>query len=53
MPQIEFILDKGFEILYLTEYVDEFALQMLGEYDGKGNLYAEYESFTYLPLAEY
>ena len=28
-------------------------LSWLGEYDGKGNLYAEYESFTYLPLAEY
>ena len=26
---------KGFEVLYLKDNVDEFALRMLGEYDGK------------------
>ena len=35
LPQVETVKDKDYEILYLTEYVDEFALQMLGEYDGK------------------
>ena len=28
-------LDKGYEVLYLTEYVDEFALQTLMEYKEK------------------
>ena len=35
MPQTELIRDKGYEILYCTEDVDEFALKMLREYDGK------------------
>ncbi|MCL2054635.1 MAG: molecular chaperone HtpG [Oscillospiraceae bacterium] len=35
LPQTEVVKDKGFEILYLTENVDEFALQMLIEYEGK------------------
>ncbi len=35
LPQIETIKEKGMEVLYLTEYVDEFCLKMLGEYDGK------------------
>lgn len=35
LPQTERVKDKGFEILYLTEYVDEFCLKMLGEYEGK------------------
>lgn len=35
MPQIEAVKDKGFEVLYLTDDVDEFALKMLMEYDGK------------------
>ena len=35
MPQVENVLDKGYEILYLNESVDEFVLQVLGEYDGK------------------
>ena len=35
MPQVELIKDKGYEILYLTEYVDEFALQTLTTYDAK------------------
>jgi len=35
MPQVELLKEKGYEILYLTEYVDEFALQALTEYKGK------------------
>ncbi len=35
LPQTEMVRDKGFEILYLTDDVDEFALRTLGEYDGK------------------
>ena len=35
LPQVEAIKDKGYEILYLTEYVDEFCLQVLMEYEGK------------------
>ena len=35
MPQVELIKEKGYEILYLTEYVDEFALQTLTTYDAK------------------
>lgn len=35
MPQVEMIKEKGYEILYLTEYVDEFALQTLTTYNAK------------------
>lgn len=35
LPQTDAVKDKGYEILYLTENVDEFALKMLGEYEGK------------------
>jgi molecular chaperone HtpG len=35
LPQVETLKDKGFEILYLTENVDEFCVQMLAQYDGK------------------
>ena len=35
LPQTENLKEKDYEILYLTDYVDEFALQMLQEYDGK------------------
>lgn len=35
LPQTDQAKDKGYEVLYLTEYVDEFALQMLQEYEGK------------------
>ena len=36
LPQAEAIKDKGFEVLYLTDNVDEFALQMLMTFDEKG-----------------
>ena len=35
MPQVEVVKEKGYEILYLTEYVDEFALQTLTTYNAK------------------
>ncbi len=35
LPQTENVKDKGFEILYLTEDVDEFALKILGKYQDK------------------
>ncbi|MCL2077918.1 MAG: molecular chaperone HtpG [Oscillospiraceae bacterium] len=35
LPQVEAVKDKGFEILYLTDNVDEFCLQMLVNYNEK------------------
>ncbi|MEG2404982.1 MAG: molecular chaperone HtpG, partial [Oscillospiraceae bacterium] len=35
LPQAERVLSKGFDILYLTDDVDEFVLQVLREYDKK------------------
>ncbi len=35
LPQTEILKDKGFEILYLTDNVDEFAVKILTEYEGK------------------
>ena len=35
LPQVERILDKGYEILYCTEDVDDFVMKALGESDGK------------------
>lgn len=35
MPQVETVLDKGYEILYLNESIDEFVLQILMDYEGK------------------
>ncbi len=35
MPQTELVRDKGFEILYLTEDVDEFCVRALMDYQGK------------------
>jgi molecular chaperone HtpG len=35
LPQTEMVADKGYEILYFTEDVDEFAIKMLREYDEK------------------
>ena len=35
LPQTEMVLDKGYEILYLTEGVDEFAIKMLNTYKEK------------------
>ena len=35
MPQTELVLDKGYEILYFTDDVDEFAIRMLMTYKEK------------------
>lgn len=35
LPQVEAVCDKCYEVLYLTDDVDEFALKMLGKYDDK------------------
>ena len=35
LPRLEAIRDKGYEVLYLTDEVDEFALKMLGKYSDK------------------
>lgn len=35
LPQTELVKDKGFEILYLTEDIDEFAIKILMNYNDK------------------
>ena len=35
LPQVERILDKGYEILYLTDEVDEFVINALGQWGEK------------------
>ncbi len=35
MPQVEQVKDKDYDLLYLTDYVDEFAITAISEYDGK------------------
>ena len=35
LPAAERVLEKGYDILYLTDDVDEFVLQVLREYEGK------------------
>lgn len=35
LPQTEMVRDKGFEILYFTDHVDEFTIQMMHDYNGK------------------
>lgn len=35
LPQTEVVQDKGYEILYLTDDIDEFAIKMLVDYDEK------------------
>ncbi len=35
LPQTELVKEKGYEILYLTDDVDEFALQMMHDYNEK------------------
>ena len=35
LPQTDALKEKGYEVLYCTDNVDEFALKMLDEYDGK------------------
>lgn len=35
LPQVESVKDKGYEILYLTDYIDEFVFKVMMEYDKK------------------
>lgn len=35
LPQTELVADEGYEILYFTEEVDEFAIKMMRDFDGK------------------
>lgn len=35
LPQIELLKEKGYEVLYLTADIDEFALQMMRDYQEK------------------
>lgn len=44
LPQVEIFKDKDYEVLYLTEYVDEFTMQSLREYDGKSIINVSSES---------
>lgn len=41
LPQTELVRDKGYEILYFTDHVDEFCIQMMHDYEGK-----EYKSVS-------
>lgn len=35
LPQMELLRDRGLEVFYMTDPVDEFAVEAIGEYDGK------------------
>jgi molecular chaperone HtpG len=35
LPQMEAVKDKDYEVLYLTDHIDEFLIQMLHDYKGK------------------
>ena len=35
LPQVEQVRDKDYDILYLTDYVDEFCITAIQEYEGK------------------
>ena len=35
LPQTEQLKEKDYDILYLTDYIDEFVMNILREYDGK------------------
>jgi len=35
LPQTEMLSDKGYEIIYLTDDIDEFAIRMMREFDEK------------------
>ena len=35
LPQVEAVLSKGYEVLYLTADIDEFCVQILQKYDNK------------------
>ncbi len=41
MPQVEAVKEHDFDILYLTDYVDEFTITAISEYEGKNFLNVE------------
>lgn len=45
LPQTEWLLDQGYELLFLTEDVDEFTLKALHDWDGKEFVSASSERF--------
>ena len=48
LPQVEAVKDKGYEILYLKDNIDEFVFQLMIAYDGKNfvNVAAENVDLT-------
>ena len=35
LPNVENVKEKGYEVLYLTDYIDEFVFKMMQDYEGK------------------
>ncbi len=35
LPQIEILLDKGYEVIYMTDEVDDFLIRMMKDFQGK------------------
>ncbi len=35
LPQVDMMIEKGYEVLYLTEYLDEFVIKILNTYQDK------------------
>ncbi|MDD5888031.1 MAG: molecular chaperone HtpG [bacterium] len=46
LPQVEQVKDKDYDILYLTEYVDQFAITAIQEYEGKKFINVESEDLN-------
>lgn len=47
LPQVDMFLDKGYEVLYLTEYLDEFVIKILNNYQEKNFVnVCDKEAFT-------
>ncbi len=46
LPQVEQVKDRDYDILYLTDYVDEFAITAIQEYDSKKFVNVENEDLN-------
>lgn len=46
LPQVEQVKDKDYDILYLTDYVDQFAITAIAEYDDKKFINVESEDLN-------
>lgn len=44
LPQVELVQEKGYEVLYLTEYVDEFTVKTLNSFEDKNFVNVSSES---------